>query len=130
MLLLRSHPIAGALLLALGATTTAQAATYWNLFNIEGDSTETAQYVTYASFTDMLGDSNRLAVFNPQGFGVGANVVGSGATILAAAPPPIPLPAGIWFLVPGLALLGWTARGRPARYRSPVSSRSPLRLAS
>ncbi|MDX1390892.1 MAG: hypothetical protein R3241_00830 [Rheinheimera sp.] len=52
---------------------------YWNLFNIENESSQDARYVTYASLEDMLNDENRLGVFNPDGFGASANIVGSGS---------------------------------------------------
>jgi uncharacterized protein Veg len=52
-------------------------ATYWSLFNIEGESSLSAQYVTYGSLADMLGDTNRLGVFSPGG--AGRNVVDSGS---------------------------------------------------
>jgi hypothetical protein len=53
--------------------------TYWNVFNEEGESTLSAAIVTYASLNDMLNDTNRLAVYQPNSFGFGANVVGSGS---------------------------------------------------
>ena len=66
-------------LLAVGllmGSMTAQA-TYWSLFNIEGESTVSAQYVTYGSLTDMLADTNRLGVFTPNTSGFGRNIVGT-----------------------------------------------------
>jgi hypothetical protein len=53
--------------------------TYWNLFNIEGESDFSAQFVTYSSLSDMLADTNRLGVFTPNHFGAGQNLVGSGS---------------------------------------------------
>jgi hypothetical protein len=41
--------------------------TYWNVFNIEGESAISADIVTYGSLTDMLNDTNRLGVFDPGG---------------------------------------------------------------
>ncbi|OOG22715.1 hypothetical protein B1C78_14385, partial [Thioalkalivibrio denitrificans] len=41
--------------------------TYWNLFNIEGESVIGADFVTYAALDDMLNDINRLGVFQPMG---------------------------------------------------------------
>jgi hypothetical protein len=54
-------------------------ATYWNVFNIEGESTLSAQIVTYATLADMLGDTNRLDVFTPNPAGFGRNIVGTGS---------------------------------------------------
>ncbi len=53
--------------------------TYWNLFNIEGETAQNANYVTYATLTDMLMDTNRLQVYVPSGGFAGQNVVGSGS---------------------------------------------------
>jgi uncharacterized protein Veg len=58
---------------------TAARATYWSLFNIEGESTLSAQYVTYTTLTDMLADTNRLGVFTPNPLGFGVNLVDSGS---------------------------------------------------
>ncbi|WP_375691324.1 VPLPA-CTERM sorting domain-containing protein [Pseudooceanicola sp. LIPI14-2-Ac024] len=55
----------------------AAAATYWSLFNVEGESSIGADYVTYGSLADMLADSNRLSVNTLGGFG--RNIVGSGS---------------------------------------------------
>ncbi|MEO7852094.1 MAG: PEP-CTERM sorting domain-containing protein [Rubrivivax sp.] len=63
--------------LAFAATGPAHA-TYWNLFNIEGESGQGAQFVTYANRADMLLDSNRLVVFSPSGTG-NQNIVGTGS---------------------------------------------------
>jgi hypothetical protein len=71
--------------------------TYWNLFNIEGESNQSAQYVTYTSLDDMLLDSNRTGMFTPNSLGFGRNIVGSGA-FSEVIPTPIPLPAGFWLL--------------------------------
>ena len=60
------------------ASTAAQA-TYWNLFNQEGESDLSAQYVTYNSLDDMLADTNRLGIFTPDHFGAGSNIIGSGS---------------------------------------------------
>jgi len=55
-------------------------ATYWSLFNLEGESSASAIYVTYASRADMLTDSNRTGEFIPDNAGLSAqNVVGSGS---------------------------------------------------
>ncbi len=63
--------------LALGATSVH--ATYWSLFNVEGESSQSAAFVTYASRGDMLADTNRLGSFVPDTFGFGRNIVGSGS---------------------------------------------------
>ena len=53
--------------------------TYWNLFNIEGESDVKAAFVTYATLADMLNDENRTGLFIADGNGIfGANIVGSG----------------------------------------------------
>jgi len=52
--------------------------TYWNVFNIEGESDISADFVTYATLSDMLLDQNRLGVFTPGGV-AGENIVGSGS---------------------------------------------------
>ncbi len=52
--------------------------TYWNVFNIEGESQISADFVTYASLSDMLTDANRLEVYSQVG-GSFQNIVGSGA---------------------------------------------------
>jgi hypothetical protein len=54
--------------------------TYWNLFNVEGESSLDAAYVTYDNLTDMLNDENRTGLFVADGSGIfGANIVGSGS---------------------------------------------------
>jgi hypothetical protein len=63
--------------LAVAASGTASV-TYWNAFNIEGESSELAAFVTYATLTDMPGDTNRLGTFLPDILTAGANTVGSG----------------------------------------------------
>jgi hypothetical protein len=54
-------------------------AAYWNVFNVEGESTLTAQIVTYATLNDMLTDANRVGVFDPINGFAGRNIVGSGS---------------------------------------------------
>ncbi len=69
------------LTLALGFMAmpmTAQA-TFWSLFNIEGESSVSANFVTYVTLADMLADTNRTGVFTPNSFGFGQNIVGSGS---------------------------------------------------
>ena len=76
--------------------------TYWNLFNVEGESSLDAAFVTYANLSDMLNDVNRTGLFTPNGSGLfGRNIVGSGADIVA----PVPEPDTIALLLAGLMLL-------------------------
>jgi hypothetical protein len=86
--------------------------TYWNVFNIEGESTASAAIVTYGDLADMLADTNRLGIFLPDTFGFGANVVGSGSDSfpVIAPPPSVPEPGGL--AIAGLALAGWLGRRR------------------
>jgi hypothetical protein len=92
-----------AVALLIAGSAPAKAA-YWNVFNIEGESTVSADIVTYATLADMLDDTNRTGVFTPNPFGFGANIVGSGAEILLTPPPgTIPEPGTLGLL--GLALL-------------------------
>lgn len=53
--------------------------TYWNLFNVEGESTLSAQFVTYGTLADMLGDANRTGIYTPNPSSFGPNIVGSGS---------------------------------------------------
>ncbi|WP_282611229.1 hypothetical protein, partial [Pelagibius sp. Alg239-R121] len=66
-----------------GIISTASAApVYWNLFNIEGESTLSSSLITYDSLTDMLNDENRTGVLVPDGQSSGqfaGNVVGTGS---------------------------------------------------
>jgi hypothetical protein len=55
----------------------ANSATYWNVFNIEGESSVAADIVTYSSLEGMLTDTNRTGTFTVPGFG--RNIVGSGS---------------------------------------------------
>ena len=68
---------------ALSAITTipANAATYWNVFNIEGEDDIGADIVYYNTFEDMLNDDNRVGVGQTNAFGGGynANIVDSGS---------------------------------------------------
>ena len=84
-------------------------ATYWSLFNIEGESSLTAQYVTYATLTDMLGDTNRLGVFDPTGGSAGTNIVGSGSDEMGKGAT-IPEPGTLVLFSFGLAGLGLARR--------------------
>jgi hypothetical protein len=97
---------------------------YWNLFNIEGESTADAAFVTYASLTDMLNDENRTGIFFPDGSVLaGPNIVGTGAFFVPDEPPPpvVPLPASAWLMVAGLgALAAAGRRSRAAQRRAPA----------
>lgn len=66
-------------LLCAACGMSAAHATYWNVFNIEGESIASAQIVTYSTRADMLGDTNRLGVFTPNPGGFGRNIVDSGS---------------------------------------------------
>jgi hypothetical protein len=68
---------------------------YWNLFNLEEESTQNYVYITYDSMGDMLIDTNRTGNFNPNTFGGSSlNVVGSGALemVMTIVPEPATLP--------------------------------------
>lgn len=84
-------------------------ATYWSLFNVEGESSQTAQFVTYATLTDMLGDTNRLAVFNPTAGFAGPNIVGSGSDNMGEGTT-VPEPGMLVLVGFGLAGLGFARR--------------------
>ena len=59
---------------------TAAGASYWNLFNEEGEGSASAQFAIYATLDDMLTDTNRLDVTTPDTLGAGSNIVGAGST--------------------------------------------------
>jgi hypothetical protein len=68
------------LLAVLAVSSTATHAIYWNVFNIEEETSFGAGFVTYNSVTDMLLDQNRVGVFSPDGLGSSENnIVGSGS---------------------------------------------------
>jgi hypothetical protein len=83
---------------------------YWNVFNIEGESSQAAHIVTYSSLLDMLADSNRTSDNTMSGFG--RNIVGSGASFSRAVS--VPEPGTLALFGVGLAGLGLTRRRRKA----------------
>ena len=87
--------------------------TYWNLFNIEGESAISAEFITYATLADMLNDENRLGAFVPDGAFIGRNIVGSGADILSRPPGAVPEPSVISMLAGALAMLALRRRRWP-----------------
>jgi hypothetical protein len=99
------------LTLALGFMAmpmTAQA-TFWSLFNIEGETSISADYVTYATLADMLGDTNRTGVYTPNPFGFGQNIVGSGSDEMDTGIS-VPEPGTLVLFGFGLAGLGLARR--------------------
>ncbi|MGH0033903.1 MAG: PEP-CTERM sorting domain-containing protein [Myxococcota bacterium] len=94
--------------------------TYWNLFNIEDESTIGAQTVTYDSLADMLGDTNRTGVFD-LGTLAPENIVGSGAAPPVGSPPvgpAIPEPSALLGFSLGLGILFHPRLRARARQRS------------
>jgi ABC-type uncharacterized transport system permease subunit len=79
---------------------------YWNVFNIEGESSITAAIVTYGSLADMVSDSNRTGTFNVGG-GFGQNIVGSGATLSSIVS--VPEPTTVSLITLAIAALGLVA---------------------
>lgn len=88
----------------------AQATTYWNLFNFEGESAETAVYATYATAADMFLDQNRTGFFTPTSPFFDRNIVGAGSDGFTVAPANVPEPAS-WLLM----LIGFGAIGAGSR---------------
>lgn len=69
--------------------------------------------MTYASLADMLNDENRTGSFTADGNApFGANIVGTGAFVVADTPHPVPLPATSWLVALGLSVI---ASARPRR---------------
>jgi len=101
--------VSGLAALALASVTAPAFATYWSLFNAEGESSASAVYVTYATLDDMLHDTNRVSFGVPDGVGFGHNIVGSGSDGFASGDGDgnggnIPEPSTV--LLVGVALAG------------------------
>jgi hypothetical protein len=88
------------ILLMAGVPCAWAAPTYWNVFNIEGESSISAQIVTYAALGDMLVDTNRTGVYTPDPLGFGVNIVGSGASLVPAVPA-VPIPGSLALVLTG-----------------------------
>jgi hypothetical protein len=97
----RSWRVVLASLVLIAAGGAPARAASWNLFNIEGESTDSAAFATYATLADMLNDVNRLDVFYTDGGFVGRNVVGTGAEIVGRPPATVPEPGAIGLLGAG-----------------------------
>lgn len=105
--------IAAAALSILSGPAAAATVVYYNLFNLEGESSLSAAFVTYASLADMLNDENRIGSFTADGnTPFGANIVGTGAFVVADTPHPVSLPATSWLVALGLSVI---ASARPRR---------------
>jgi hypothetical protein len=64
----------------LGFCATFANAAYWNVFNIEGESSTDAAFATYATLSDMMNDVNRTGTFVADGSVLfGTNIVGTGS---------------------------------------------------
>jgi hypothetical protein len=55
-------------------------AAYWNVFNIEGESSSSANILTFDTVTDMLNGTNYTGIYNPSAGGLfGRNVIDAGS---------------------------------------------------
>ena len=89
-------------------------ATYWNLFNVEGESSLSAVFDTYATLTDMLTDQNRTGSFTANGHApFGANIVGTGAMIVPDIQGSVPTPVPLALLIAGVGLVLLTRAAAP-----------------
>jgi hypothetical protein len=83
--------------------------TYWNLFNIEGESAASAAFVTYGTLADMLNDENRISAVLGDGAGSGRNIVGTGFFFDAVSP--VPEPSMSWLVLVALGATHIARRG-------------------
>ena len=107
-------------LIAFPSSPANAAAVYWNLFNLEGESSFSSVFATYGTLNDMLNDTNRLASYSPIGTDLVAsrNVVGTGAFFVPDPVTPVPLPAsGMFLLVATAGSAGWWRRSRRAAHK-------------
>ena len=90
------------------------ATVYWNLFNIEGESSISAVFDTYATLADMLTDQNRTGSFTANGHApFGANIVGTGAMIVPDVQASVPTPVPLALLLAGVGLVLLTRAAAP-----------------
>ena len=86
-------------------------AVYWNVFNVEGESSLSAAFVTYATITDMATDTNRTGLFIANGTApFGNNIVGSGSDVVPVSV--VPASGSLPLLGIGLVGMILMRRGR------------------